>query len=166
MNDEYGFLDKLLLETPMVLYVWLVLVFILGTMVGSCLNVCIHRLPYEKSIFWPLGSRCGACLGPIRWYDNLPLLSYFVLRGRCRSCGARFSIRYFLIELLTGLCFAGLFYVEVIENVHQIDALKAVRGRLNFLLFPSWDAWIVFGFHAVLLSFLLVATFCDLDHRE
>src|SRR5436305_11588297 len=104
------------------LYIWFALIFILGAIVGSFLNVCIHRLPFEKSIFWPLGSRCGNCFQPIRWYDNLPLISYWLLRGRCRLCGASFSARYFLIELLTGLGFVGLFYVEIILNVHGLWA--------------------------------------------
>src|SRR4051794_14834977 len=98
---------------------WLVALFVLGAIVGSFLNVCIYRLPPEKSIFWPAGSRCGNCYQAIRWYDNLPLVSYWLLRGRCRTCGARFSMRYFFIELLTGLCFAGLFYVEVVDNIHE-----------------------------------------------
>src|SRR5205809_5731572 len=84
--------------------------FVLGTIVGSLLNVCVHRLPLEKSIIWP-GSRCSHCLQPIRWYDNIPLLSYLLLRGRCRACGTSYSARYFLIELLTGLSFVGLFYL-------------------------------------------------------
>src|SRR5579872_4961937 len=90
-------------------------VFAVGAAVGSFLNVCVYRIPYERSFLWP-GSRCGSCLQPIRWYDNLPLLSYWILRGRCRSCGARFSIRYFFVELLTALAFAGLYYLEVYRN--------------------------------------------------
>src|SRR4051794_28728649 len=97
---------------------WLVLAFVLGAAFGSFINVIVARLPFEKSLVWP-GSRCGVCLQPVRWYDNLPLVSYLVLRGRCRNCGASFSPRYFFIELLTGLGFAGLFYVEVALNVHR-----------------------------------------------
>ncbi len=93
----------------MLVYYWLFVTFVLGAAVGSFLNVCIARMPLEKSILWP-GSRCGSCFQRIRWYDNLPLLSYLWLRGRCRTCGARFSPRYLLVELATGLCFAGLFY--------------------------------------------------------
>lgn len=133
-------------------------VFVVGAMVGSFLNVCIYRLPLEKSLFWP-GSRCGHCFQAIRWYDNIPLLSYWVLRGRCRVCGQRFSVRYFLIELLTALCFVGLFYAEVAGNVHgfQNRALGLARYESGL--------WTTFGFHAVLVSFLLVATFCDFDHQ-
>src|SRR5262245_39103550 len=98
------------------LWTWLALMFILGAAVGSFLNVCIARLPLEKSVIWP-SSRCGSCLQPIRWYDNILLLSYWLLRGRCHACGQPFSIRYFVIELATGLGFAGLFYAEIIANI-------------------------------------------------
>jgi leader peptidase (prepilin peptidase)/N-methyltransferase len=144
---------------------WLVLLFGVGACLGSFLNVCIYRIPLEKSILWP-GSRCGHCLQPIRWYDNIPLLSYWLLRGRCRSCGSRFSMRYFLIELLTGLSFAGLFYLEVVENIHQFPALQDMRAHLDKGLLPPGVAWIVWGHHALLVCFLIVASFCDLDHRE
>src|SRR5947208_13206977 len=98
---------------------WLVFAFLLGTAVGSFLNVCAYRLPYEKSVLWP-GSRCGSCYQAIRWYDNIPLLSYWLLRGRCRICGATFSPRYFLVELFTGLAFAALFYLEIYQNILHV----------------------------------------------
>src|SRR5438270_1536709 len=97
-----------LLSGHLMMVFLLLFVFVFGTIVGSLLNVCIYRIPLEKSIIWP-GSRCSNCLQAVRWYDNIPLLSYLRLRGRCRTCHARFSSRYFWIELLTGLCFAGLF---------------------------------------------------------
>lgn len=78
--------------------------FIFGAMVGSFLNVCIVRLPYEKSVVMPR-SHCVACKKTISWYDNIPLLSYFILRGQCRHCGKKFSIRYFFVEVLTGVIF-------------------------------------------------------------
>jgi leader peptidase (prepilin peptidase)/N-methyltransferase len=137
----------------------LLMVFILGAIMGSFLNVCIHRLPLEKSILWP-GSRCGNCFQPIRWYDNIPLVSYWLLGGRCRTCGARFSLRYFAIELLTGLCFAGLFYLAVVENVHQLA--WGILGSERFLI----GRLVIFGYHAVLLCFLLVATFTDFDRHS
>src|SRR5881398_3325308 len=87
-------------------------VFALGLMVGSFLNVLIARLPYEMSIVWP-GSRCFSCYKPIRLRDNIPILSYLLLRGRCRMCGAQFSARYLWVELFTGLAFLALFILEV-----------------------------------------------------
>ena len=79
-------------------------VFILGALIGSLLNVCILRLPLEKSLWWP-GSHCGNCLKGIWIRDNLPIISYLWLKGKCRHCGAKFSPRYLWIELLTGLLF-------------------------------------------------------------
>jgi leader peptidase (prepilin peptidase)/N-methyltransferase len=148
----------------MLLVVWYVLVFLLGAAVGSFLNVCIYRIPHEKSIAWP-GSRCGNCLQRIRWYDNLPLLSYWLLRGRCRRCGARFSMRYFGIELLTAAGFAGLFYLEVVANVHHLGPLREQALFIEWGAIPA-QAWLFWGYHAVLFSFLVVATFCDFDHME
>src|SRR6202008_4814993 len=106
------------------LFIWLVLEFVLGAAMGSFLNVCIYRIPLEKSILWP-GSHCGSCYQAVRWYDNLPLLSYWLLRGRCRHCRASFSVRYFFIELLTAVGFAVIFYLEAILNVGQWPVLAA-----------------------------------------
>jgi leader peptidase (prepilin peptidase)/N-methyltransferase len=152
------------------LLVEFVLLFITGCAVGSLLNVCIYRLAWEKSILWPLQSYCGNCYQPIRWYDNLPIVSYLVLRGRCRTCGASFSARYFFVELLTGLGFVALFYLHAIQNVYGLEALKP-----NNLLFGEEQiqvgliplpAWLLFGFHALLMCFLIVASFIDIDHME
>jgi len=147
---------------------WLLMVFLLGAGMGSFLNVCAHRLPYEKSVLWP-GSRCPSCYQAIRWYHNLPLLSWWLLRGRCRYCSAPFSLRYFLVELFTGLLFAGLFYLEVQRNVLDIPYLRenkfAIdRGLIGPLEYPR--LWLLFAFHATLVSFLLVASLCDLQHME
>jgi len=79
-------------------------VFLFGINIGSFLNVCIYRMGREQSIVRP-PSHCTACNKPIRWYDNIPLLSYLLLRGACRDCGAKFSFRYFFVELLTGVIF-------------------------------------------------------------
>ena len=81
--------------------------FVLGLMVGSFLNVVIHRVPRGESLVWP-GSHCPACGAPVAPYDNLPLLSWLLLRGRCRSCHAPISSRYPAFELLTGLVFAAI----------------------------------------------------------
>jgi leader peptidase (prepilin peptidase)/N-methyltransferase len=153
-----------LLNQFMTVY-WLLCVFVLGTFVGSALNVCVARLPQEKSILWPLGSRCGHCLQPIRWYDNLPLLSYWLLRGRCRMCKAPFSMRYFWVELLTGVLFMGLFYLEVIDNVHDLPFFKKAGFALRWGTIP-WQGWAFFAHHAILLSVLIATSFCDLERRE
>lgn len=75
---------------------------VLGAMVGSFLNVCILRLPADESLVFP-GSKCPKCEQPIAWYDNVPILSWLVLRGKCRACGAPISVQYPIIEALTAL---------------------------------------------------------------
>ena len=112
--------------------------FALGAVVGSFLNVCIHRLPRSESVVRP-GSHCPACGGPIAPYDNVPILSYLLLRGRCRACQARISPRYFLIELANGVGYSVILW------------------RFGF----GWPAAV----YAVLFSALLVITVIDLDHQ-
>lgn len=83
-------------------------VFIFGSIVGSFLNVCIHRMPLGESIVWP-HSHCPKCKKKIPTYDNIPFLSYIVLKGRCRFCKEKISFRYPLVELLTALVFLAIF---------------------------------------------------------
>jgi len=87
-----------------------ILLFIFGSCAGSFLNVCIYRMPKEKSIVFP-GSFCPKCKVPIKWYDNIPLLSYLFLRGRCRNCGKKISLKYPVVELITAVFFV-VFYLE------------------------------------------------------
>jgi leader peptidase (prepilin peptidase)/N-methyltransferase len=85
----------------------IVLVLLFGLLIGSFLNVVIHRVPRGESIVSP-GSRCPGCGNDIAWYDNIPVLSWLVLRGRCRNCGEPISWRYPAVELLTALLFAAI----------------------------------------------------------
>jgi len=86
---------------------WSAALFWLGCMVGSFLNVCIHRMPLGLSVITP-PSHCPRCKYAIPWWLNVPLFTWLMLRGRCRNCGAPISPRYFLVELLTGLLFLGV----------------------------------------------------------
>ena len=79
-----------------------VYLFIFGACIGSFLNVCIYRLPEEKSIISP-PSHCPVCKNRLKWFHNIPLISYIFLRGKCAYCGARISIRYFVVEFLSGI---------------------------------------------------------------
>ncbi len=80
---------------------------VLGAMLGSFLNVCVHRLPRNESVVRPR-SRCPGCGHLIAWYDNIPLLSWLVLRARCRHCGAPISVQYPLVELAVAAIWAGM----------------------------------------------------------
>lgn len=86
-----------------------ILVLITGCLTGSFLNVVIYRLPREKSLVLP-GSKCPGCDNPIAFYDNIPVISWLLLSGKCRNCKEKISIRYPLVELITGILFLLLYY--------------------------------------------------------
>lgn len=94
-------------------------IFVLGLLFGSFLNVCIYRMPRGLSVVWP-GSACPSCKTSIKFYDNIPVLSWVLLRGRCRHCKAPISYRYMLVELLT----AGLFLACYVHLGLTLGALK------------------------------------------
>lgn len=142
----------------------LVFVFFLGAVVGSFLNVCIYRIPVGHSIVSP-GSRCPQCHAAIRWYLNVPIISWLVLRGRCANCHTRIPLRYPLVEGLTGLLFLLVFYrfgwhvvtpifwlfaaalvvVTFIDLDHQIipDVISLPGIPIGFLcsFFIPWVGW-------------------------
>lgn len=115
-----------------------IIVFIFGSILGSFLNVCIHRMPNSESVVWPR-SHCPKCKKRIPGYDNIPFISFILLKGRCRFCKGRISLRYPLVELLTASVFLLLF----------------MRYGLSYDLF----------FYLVLLSALIIATFIDIPYR-
>src|SRR5580692_13178185 len=118
---------------------WAVCFFAFGCIVGSFLNVCIHRMPRGLSIISP-PSHCPHCKYSIPWYLNVPLLTWLVLRGRCKNCGAPISARYFIVELLTGMLFLGC-----------------------WLRFGHHSPWLALIF-SLFLAGLIVATFIDFEH--
>lgn len=115
---------------------------LLGLIAGSFLNVVIHRVPLRESVIFPT-SHCPACGEPIKPRDNVPLISYVLLRGRCRSCKARISLRYPLVEALTGILFAGAAFefglsLELLSALALILALVALAGTdLEHRLLPN-----------------------------
>jgi leader peptidase (prepilin peptidase)/N-methyltransferase len=115
-----------------------ILAFIFGSIFGSFLNVCIYRMPMGKSVVWP-GSHCPNCEKKIPWYDNIPFISYILLKGRCRFCKERISPVYLIVELLTALVFVVLF------NYFGL----------------SYDFFV----YTVLVCSLIIATFVDIKHR-
>ncbi len=143
--------------------IWCGFAGVLGLVVGSFLNVVIARLPYEKSIIWP-GSHCLHCYRPVRRWDNVPVLGYLRLRGRCRHCGASFGRRYLWVELGTGLAFVALFVLEVLVNWHQIPPLR-FNPWAGLSALPPAAGLAMFAYHAALLSGLIAAAVIDAEHR-
>ncbi len=115
-----------------------VFIFIFGLCIGSFLNVCIYRLPASKSIVHPR-SMCSSCGTLIASYDNIPIISYLWLRGRCRHCRTKISLRYPIVEFLCGLFALGAYL--------KFDL--TIEALIYFLFFAA----------------LMVVTFIDLDHR-
>ncbi len=109
------------------------LMAVLGAMIGSFLNVVIHRLPLEQSIVFP-SSTCPKCRNAIKPYDNIPILSFLALRGRCRSCGARISPRYPAVEALTAALFAAVTWHDGLSFALAFDlAFTAALIALVFI---------------------------------
>ena len=130
--------------------IWIVFLFALGACVGSFLNVVIYRLPRGESIVFP-GSHCPSCGRPIHWYDNIPLLSWLILRGRCRFCKCAISPRYMVVESGAAIRVAGLYaWYYVLQARHDAG--------------PFWSSWPMFTAHAVLLCGLLVCSAIDIEH--
>jgi len=118
--------------------VYHIIFFVLGLVVGSLINVCIYRIPEGKSIITP-ASQCRNCGTTLKPMDLIPVLSYILLRGRCRYCGSQFSARYPLVELLNGI--------------------------VAVLLFQKYGLTVEFVSSAFLMSVLIAVFFIDIDHR-
>lgn len=114
-----------------------ILVILHGLIGGSFLNVVVHRLPNNDSLFTP-GSHCPNCQASIAWYDNIPILSFLWLGGQCRSCGQEISLRYVAVELLVLISFAG-----------------------TYLLSSSWTGFVVLSFFVMIL---LGMALIDVEH--
>ena len=117
----------------------LVFVFIIGAIIGSFLNVCIYRMPRGQSIVFP-ASHCPHCKRDLLWYDNIPILSYFLLMGRCGFCRKRISMRYPLVEALTAVII--------------LFCYRAFGIQAKFFMYSA------------LVSALIVVTFIDFDYNE
>jgi leader peptidase (prepilin peptidase)/N-methyltransferase len=123
---------------------------VLGLLLGSFANVCILRVPQGQSIVHP-GSHCMSCGHAVSWYDNLPLVSYVLLRGRCRACGAAFSPRYLLVEAGFGMLVVATHFL-CLELLYVGDSLPRRLARL--------------GAYVLLELVLVVIAFIDLDHKK
>ncbi|MEA2101261.1 MAG: prepilin peptidase [Thermodesulfobacteriota bacterium] len=117
---------------------WPFIAGLAGLFIGSFLNVCIYRIPKNESIVWP-SSHCPVCKKPIKPWDNIPVLSYLILRGHCRDCGAPISLRYPTVEILSALLAIGLIY--------------SFGPTTTFVIYYIW------------VCILVVITFIDLDFQ-
>lgn len=115
-----------------------ILIFVIGSIIGSFLNVCIYRLPRNKSIIFP-SSYCPSCNTKIKWFDNIPIISFILLQGKCRSCKGKISLRYPLVEILTSV--------------------------LLILLYSRYSLSLSFFAYSLLTFSLIIVTFIDFEQQ-
>lgn len=130
--------------------IWLVFILLFGACIGSFLNVVVYRLPLGKSLSFP-PSHCPQCGRQIKWYDNIPIVSWILLRGRCRFCKTSISPRYPLVEAATALLLGGLYACYFILDIRD------GAGKFE-------DNWPMFIAHATLVAGLLACALIDIEH--
>ncbi len=141
--------------------------FWLGAALGSYLNVVVYRMPLGLASIAP-DSRCPKCQTPIRWYDNIPVVSWLVLKGRCRSCREPISRRYLNVEVLMGLLFVGLLVLEVVTGgvVFPNRPVRGYSGMPWIEHFMEWDLLAIYFYHAAIMWFMVGVVLFKIDgHR-
>lgn len=132
------------------LYFFALIIFLLGLIIGSFINCLVYRL-YVKKSFWRGRSFCPQCQKTINWYDNIPLLSFILLRARCRHCHKPISWQYPLVEFITGLLFLIVFLATILPSYHP----AAIFSGLT---------WLTLARHLVFTAFLIIIFLYDLKY--
>jgi leader peptidase (prepilin peptidase) / N-methyltransferase len=169
----------------------LILFAVLGLVVGSFLNVCIYRLPHGSSVAWP-PSHCTSCARQLAWFENVPVVSWIVLRGRCRGCGAQISMIYPIVEILTAVLVVGAYLVygltpllavrllfvcalvvlfaidfehQILPNVITLPGI-VIGFALSFLVPPGWASSLGGMLAGGLFPFLVAEAYLRIRGRE
>jgi leader peptidase (prepilin peptidase)/N-methyltransferase len=137
---------------------------VIGACIGSFLNVVAYRMPRGMSVVWK-PSHCPQCGHDIRARDNLPVLGWLLLRGKCRDCAASISPRYAIVEALMGAAFAWLAYAELLSGAANLPGgpLVAEVGAMNLVWKPRWDFIGLYAYHAGLVSLVMAMVLVDRD---
>jgi len=131
-------------------------VFVFGAIIGSFLNVVIYRVPAGESVVTP-GSHCPECGTHIHWYDNIPIVSWMLLGGQCRACGTSISIRYPMVEALTGML-AAMLWIKL--------ASKPLSEDVPFTSLSPTGLFVIFGLYFTFIVLCIIIAFIDLDTVE
>src|SRR5262245_22881063 len=137
------------------IYIWL---FCMGATVGSFLNVVVYRLPLGKNLAYP-GSYCPRCRHPIRLADNIPIVSWLALWGRCRDCGGRIAVRYWVVELVIAI----LFVLVLLAELYLPAAAVGFGARQPLQSHDGVPFWCMYGLHVVLMTTLIGAALIRSD---
>jgi leader peptidase (prepilin peptidase)/N-methyltransferase len=140
---------------------------VIGACIGSFLNVVAYRMPRGMSVVWK-PSHCPRCGHDIRMRDNVPVLGWLLLRGRCRDCGAPIAARYAIVEALIGLAFAWLAWAELLSGGANLPGgpLISPAGATNMVINPNWPLIGLFAFHGILMSLLMAILLIDWDNNR
>ena len=133
--------------------------FVLGTLIGSFANVVVHRLPRRRSLLWP-PSHCPRCKHAIRWRDNIPIIGWMLLDGKCRDCGQLISPQYVFVETMFGILLATIGWLEGVEGRANLP----VRPFLIPGDSPPSD-WYFVGYHMLLIGTLACAALMQRDRK-
>ena len=123
------------------IYIYFV-IFVFGTVMGSFLNVVAVRLSKEESILWP-GSHCDVCHHRLKWYENIPIISYLVQKGKCRSCGTRIPISSLLMEVITGVLYCTSYhsfefsYEFIISLIFISSLISIIIADIEYMIIPD-----------------------------
>jgi leader peptidase (prepilin peptidase)/N-methyltransferase len=141
--------------------------FAYGAAIGSFLNVVVYRMPLGESLAFKR-SRCPMCGTQISGRDNIPILGWLMLGGRCRACGVAISLRYPTIELIVGLLFLLLYFVELISGGVNLPIRRPndYAGVVWIIFYTKWDMVTIYLFHCAMLSMLLALALIDLDGKR
>ncbi|NOY30610.1 MAG: prepilin peptidase [Planctomycetes bacterium] len=138
-----------------------------GACIGSFLNVVAYRMPLGMSVVWK-PSHCPKCSHPIRAYDNVPVLGWLWLRGKCRDCGEPISPRYAIVEFVMGLTFFVLAYVELFSGGANLPGgpITEFTGAVGNVWVPQWELILWYGGHGLLLCFLMCLILMSIDAKR
>ena len=160
--DDMSFTEKMRLHSVSGVVVLMFLA--LGATIGSFLNVFIYRVPRGRALLWPPSS-CASCGTRIHGRDNVPVLGWFLISGRCRTCAQPISARYPIIEAVVATVFIALYYVELLsggENI-PVRSPNMYRGIVWILLYTKWDLVGLYTYHCLMLSLLLSVGMINVD---
>ncbi len=138
-----------------------------GACIGSFLNVVAYRMPLGMSVVWK-SSHCPKCSHPIRAYDNVPVLGWLWLRGKCRDCGEPISPRYAIVEFIMGLAFFVLAYLELFSGGANLPGgpITEFTGAVGNVWYPQWELILWYGGHTLFLCFLTCLVLMSMDAKR
>jgi len=139
----------------------------IGACIGSFLNVVAYRMPLGMSVIWQ-PSHCPKCEHPIRAYDNVPVLGWLWLKGRCRDCKQPISPRYAIVEFIMGLAFFVLAYVELFSGGANLrnGPITAFTGAYENVWVPQWKLIGIYAYHGLLMSWLMSLALIIFDGKK